>query len=104
MNILSRFLVLFFMLSSGCRTEMDKCMIGEYNGYDPTIAQVVAHINSECIRRHCAVRAVANDEIVNRKIVGKVKIGKGSLTMFLQGVKGTFNCDAKLEKNRLIFY
>ena len=79
-------------------------MIGGYNGNDSTIAQVVDHINSECIRRHCAFRAVANAGIANRRIVGKVKIGKGSLTMFLQGVKGTFNCDAKLEKDRLIFY
>jgi hypothetical protein len=83
---------------------MDKCMIGEYSGNDSTMAQVVEHINSECVRRNCAVRAVADAGIANRKIVGKVKIGNGTLTIFLQGVKGTFNCDAKLEKNRLIFY
>ena len=104
MNILFRFLVLFSMLSSGCNTEMDKCMIGEYDGNDSTMAQVVDHINSECVRRSCAVRAVADAGIATRKSVGKVKIGKGTLTMFLQGVKGTFNCDAKLEKNRLMFY
>lgn len=104
MSIMFRFLALGLLLSSSCSNQMDKCMIGEYNGNESTLSNVVAHINRECDLGNCEVRAVVDAGIANRKVVGKLKIGKGTLTMFLQGVKGTFNCDAKLEKNRLIFY
>lgn len=104
MKILSMFLVFLAFSLIGCNTEMDGCMIGEFKGSDVTLQQIVTHINQECERKNCSVRATCDAAIVNRKVAGKVKIGKGALTMFLQGVKGTFGCDAKLRGNQLIFY
>jgi len=83
---------------------MDKCMIGEFVGEDPMLSEVVMHINRECSRRNCPIRAEADVGIANHKMEGKTKIGQGSLTMFLHGVKGTFNCNAKLEGDKLIFF
>ncbi len=79
-------------------------MIREFKGEDSTISEVVAHMNKEIFRQNCPIQVEIDPGIANYKAEGFIKIGEGSLTMFLHGVKGTFNCKAKLEGEKLIFY
>lgn len=98
-----RKLLLFLLLLTGCHNPMDDCMISEFEGESPTLSEVVAHINRNVSGKDPKVRADVEAAIADKKVLGKVKIGSGSLTMFLHGVKGTFNCDAKIIGDRLVF-